>query len=71
MSLNSLNDVVGSSVVFTNTGGYEDQQSEALELLTLGDTYVIADIDIGNWYSTVLLEGHPGKRFNTCLFEDV
>lgn len=40
-------------------------------LLTVGEIYNMAFLDVHNWYSEVYLEEFPGKTFNSILFEEV
>lgn len=40
-------------------------------LLTVGEIYTLACIDVHSWHSEVYLKEIPGKTFNSVLFEEV
>lgn len=61
----------GSKVIFTNAGGYESEQETNIKYLELGKEYTVDYIDVHGWSSDVFLEEIPGRRFNTCCFNNI
>lgn len=55
-------------VVFSGQGGYDVERDEAKTVLHVGQLYLVDDVDVGSYRSTVSLKGVPG-RFNTALFD--
>ena len=65
MSSMSLNTEVGAFVIFTGVGGYDGENEQARERLSVGELYEVLGMDVGAWSSTVTLrEG----SFNTVMF---
>ena len=64
-----LDTSVGTRVRFTGYGGYDWQQKKARELLTVDAIYTVANLDVGDWSSSVQLEEKPGHTFNAVMFE--
>ena len=40
-------------------------------LLTVGELYTCADVDVHGWHTLVTLKEFPGLEFNSVLFEEV
>ena len=57
----------GTKIVFHGVGGYPADQEQALSKLTVGETYTVQSISVGNWISYLRLEESP-YSFNTVLF---
>lgn len=60
----------GATVRFNGEGAYPVQNKNAREVLTVDGLYVVASLSVGNWESSVSLEGIDG-RFNSVLFDNV
>jgi hypothetical protein len=61
---------IGSEVKFTNAGGLDYQKENAAKVLTLGEVYTVARIEVHNWHTDVWLEGFD-KPFNSVQFANV
>lgn len=64
-----LDTPVGAKVRFTGYGGWKISQEYARKHLQVGERYTVANIEVGDWSSTVEFEEVPGHRFNTVMFE--
>lgn len=59
----------GSKVIFLGEGGTEYDRNDARNWLKVGWEYTVERVNIGNFRSSVALEGIPGS-FNTVMFSD-
>lgn len=41
------------------------------DLLEVGKTYTLVDIEIHNWFTIVWLAEFPGIEFNSVMFEEI
>lgn len=62
--------VPGDKVIFDANGGHDWEKRLAEKVIKLGETYEIADTNIGECSTDVLLKGFPDHWFNSCLFRD-
>jgi hypothetical protein len=60
----------GTPVIFSGDGGYESERRDARDVLHVGEVYHVDSINIGDWRSTVTLNGICGC-FNTVMFERI
>lgn len=60
----------GAIVRFEGVGGYPHQNEAAHAALIVGHNYLVTDVAVGNWETSVSLSGVAG-RFNSVLFENV
>ncbi len=61
---------VGARVIFLGNGGYPAQREFARSVLTVGAEYTIQDDKIGNWETSVWLDGIQ-HSFNSVMFANV
>jgi hypothetical protein len=61
----------GTKIKFTAEGGGDGEIESAKKILKLNAIYTVKCIEIGDWYSAVVLEEFPNLDFNTALFEKV
>jgi hypothetical protein len=61
----------GTKVKFTANGGYDLEIERSKKILSLNSIYTVSRVDVGDWYSSVVLEEFPDESFNTVLFEKV
>jgi len=61
----------GTKVVFTGTGGFENEREYANKMFKVGQTYTVRNIDVRSWVSYVEFEEFPGGRFNSVMFDHI
>lgn len=59
-----------AKIVFHGEGGYPSDRDQAHSVLTVGNTYTVKDVSVGNWVSYVYIE-EDWHSFNTVLFSNV
>jgi hypothetical protein len=60
----------GDHMHFLGRNGYDYDLKTAKEVFEIGKTYVVKNIDIGDWRHTIAFEGVDG-RWNGVMFEQV
>ena len=58
----------GEMIVFIGRNGTDYDLERARGVLTPGRSYTVKKTVIGGFRSTVEIEEHPGKEFNTVMF---
>ena len=61
----------GTKIVFANPdNGYTSDKELVKRYLTVGGIYVVHHTEVGSSYTKVILEGFPGIKFNSVMFND-
>lgn len=58
---------IGASEDQVRWGGNDDPR----DLLTMGETYAVKDVEVHSWHTMYILCDFPGKKFNSVSFKDV
>lgn len=61
----------GTKVRYTGEGGYDNDKHFANSHFKVGDVLTVKNIKVGNFMSYAEFEEHPGRNFNTVMFEEV
>ena len=56
---------------FTGEGGWPVENKKARELLTVGEVYTVARLEVGRWSSALYLVDFPDEQFNAVMFDGV
>lgn len=70
MEFNIFNDEMRKVICVRNDSNLMGGGTFA-HLLTIGETYTIDYVDVGDWSTMVGLKEFPGKEFNSVLFEEI
>ncbi|AFQ96510.1 hypothetical protein [Bacillus phage vB_BceM_Bc431v3] len=62
---------LGRKVKYLNRGGWDGDTERANQYFSEGEILTVKEIYVGRSSSEVEFTEHPGKKFNTVMFEDI